>query len=58
MKELKPLVPRHRPPLGIVYSRASEQVDLVRKLRNTSIIAVLVSNCLMTFQWISKRDTG
>jgi len=41
LKELKPLVPRHRPPLGLVYSRASEQVDLIRRLRSPSIVAVV-----------------
>ncbi len=48
VKELKPLVPRHRPPLSIVYSRASEQVDLIRKLRNPSIVTVVsVSESLL-----------
>jgi GntR family transcriptional regulator len=48
VKELKPLVPRHRPPLGIVYSQASEQVNLIRKLPTPSIITVVsVSESLL-----------
>jgi GntR family transcriptional regulator len=48
MKELKPLVPRHRPPLGIVYSQATEQINLIRKLPNPSIVAVVsVSESLL-----------
>jgi len=48
MKELKPLVPRHRSPLGIVYSQATEQINLIRKLPNPSIVAVVsVSESLL-----------
>jgi GntR family transcriptional regulator len=41
VEEMKPLVSRSRPAIGIVYSRASEQVDLIRKLQNPSIVAVV-----------------
>ena len=48
VKELKPLVPRHRPPIGIVYSDGSQQVDMIRKLKNPSIVAVVsVSESLL-----------
>ena len=39
--EIKPLVPRSRPAIGLVYARPTEHVDLVRKLRNPSIVAVV-----------------
>jgi GntR family transcriptional regulator len=38
---MKPLVSPSRPAIGIVYSRASEQLDLIRKLQNPSIVAVV-----------------
>jgi GntR family transcriptional regulator len=41
MERVKPLVSPSRPAIGIVYSRAAEQVDLIRKLRNPSVVAVV-----------------
>jgi len=32
--EIKPFVPRNRPALGVVYARATEHIDLIRKLQN------------------------
>lgn len=40
VEEMKSLVSRSRPAIGIVYSRAIEQVDLIRKLQNPSIVAI------------------
>lgn len=49
MERLKPFVSPSRPAIGIVYSRAAEQVDLIRKLRNPSVVAVVsVSERLLT----------
>jgi hypothetical protein len=46
--EIKPLVPRNRPPIGIVYAQASEHIDLIRKLKDPSIVAVVsVSESLL-----------
>lgn len=46
--EIKPFVPRNRPALGVVYARATEHIDLIRKLQNPSIIAVVsVSESLL-----------
>jgi len=48
VEDIKPLVSPSRPALGIVYSRASEEVDLIRKLQNPSIVAVVsVSESLL-----------
>lgn len=48
VEEMKPLVSRSRPAIGLVYSRAGEQVDLIRKLQNPSIVAVVsVSESLL-----------
>jgi len=48
VEEIKALVSPSRPAIGIVYSRASEEVDLIRKLRNPSIVAVVsVSESLL-----------
>lgn len=48
VEDMKPLVSPSRPAIGIVYSQASEQVDLVRKLQNPSIVAVVsVSESLL-----------
>lgn len=41
VEDLKALVPRHRPAIGIVHSRADEHVGLIRKLQNPSIVAVV-----------------
>jgi hypothetical protein len=38
--DLKPLIPQSRPPVAIAYSRADEQVDLIRNLKSPSIVAV------------------
>ena len=38
---MKPLVQRNRPAIGIVHSRAGEHVDLIRKLQNPSIVAIV-----------------
>lgn len=40
VEDLKPFVPQSRPSIATVYSRADEHVDLIRKLRNPSIVAV------------------
>lgn len=46
--EIKPFVPRNRPALGVVYGRATEHIDLIRKLQNPSIITVVsVSESLL-----------
>ena len=48
VENIKPLVSRSRPAIGIVYSRAAEHVDLIRKLQNPSIVAVVsVSESLL-----------
>ena len=41
LDDMKPLVPRNRPAIGIVHSRADEHVVLIRKLQNPSIVAVV-----------------
>jgi GntR family transcriptional regulator len=46
--EMKPLVPRNRPAIGVVYARATEHIDLIRRLQNPSIVAVVsVSESLL-----------
>ncbi|MGA8089602.1 MAG: GntR family transcriptional regulator [Terracidiphilus sp.] len=46
--DLKMLVPQSRPTIGLVYSQAAEHVDLIRKLKNPSIVAVVsVSESLL-----------
>ena len=40
MDELKPLISQSRPPISVAYSRADEQLDLIRNLKTASIIAV------------------
>lgn len=48
VEDMKPLVPKNRPAIGIVHSRADDQVDLIRRLQNPSIIAVVsVSEILL-----------
>ena len=48
VEEMKPLVSRNRPVIGIVHSRAGDQLDLIRKLQNPSIVAVVsVSESLL-----------
>jgi hypothetical protein len=48
MENVKPLVSATRPAIGIVYSQAAEQVNLIRKLRKPSIVAVVsVSELLL-----------
>jgi DNA-binding transcriptional regulator YhcF (GntR family) len=39
--DLKMLVPQSRPTIGLVYSQAAEHVDLIRKLKSPSIVAVV-----------------
>ena len=41
VEDTKPLVSRDRPAIGIIHSRASEYADLIRKLQNPSIVAVV-----------------
>lgn len=41
LEDMKPLVPRNRPAIGIVHSRAGDHVSLIRKLQNPSIVAVV-----------------
>ncbi len=41
VEDIKPLVPRNRPAIGIVHSRAGEHVDVIRKLQNPSIVAIV-----------------
>jgi DNA-binding transcriptional regulator YhcF (GntR family) len=46
--DLKPLVPQNRPSIGLVYCRAAEHVDLIRKLPNPSVVAIVsVSESLL-----------
>ncbi len=46
--DLKALVPQSRPTIGLVYSQAAEHLDLIRKLENPSIVAVVsVSESLL-----------
>jgi DNA-binding transcriptional regulator YhcF (GntR family) len=46
--ELKQLIPPNRPPIPISYCRADEHVNLIRRLKNPSIIAVVsVSESLL-----------
>ena len=48
VEDMKPLVSRIRPAIGIVHSRAGDQVDLIRKLQDPSIVAVVsVSESLL-----------
>lgn len=48
IEAVKPIVSRSRPAIGIVYSRAGEQVDQIRNLQNPSIVAVVsVSESLL-----------
>jgi GntR family transcriptional regulator len=48
VETMKPFVSRSRPAIGIVYSQVSDQVDLIRKLQNPSIVAVVsVSELLL-----------
>ena len=48
LENVKPFVPVSRPAIGIVYSQATEQVDLIRSLRNPSIVALVsVSELLL-----------
>jgi hypothetical protein len=39
--DLKPLVPQSRPSIGLVYGRATEHIDLIRKLPNPSVVAIV-----------------
>jgi hypothetical protein len=41
IEELKPLIPLHRPAVSITYSRADEQVEIIRNLKEPSIIAAV-----------------
>jgi GntR family transcriptional regulator len=41
MERVKPLVSPSRPVIGIIYSRAVEQINLIRKLRNPSVVALV-----------------
>lgn len=46
--DLRMLVPQSRPTIGLVYGEAVEHVDLIRKLKNPSIVAVVsVSESLL-----------
>jgi GntR family transcriptional regulator len=48
VETMKPFVSRSRPAIGIVYSQVADQVDLIRKLQNPSIVAVVsVSELLL-----------
>lgn len=48
IEEITPMVPRNRPAIGLVYAQATEHIDLIRKLQNPSIIAVVsVSESLL-----------
>ncbi|MGA9673270.1 MAG: GntR family transcriptional regulator [Terracidiphilus sp.] len=45
---IKQLAPRNRPAIGLVYAQATEHIDLIRKLQNPSIVAVVsVSESLL-----------
>ena len=41
LDDLKKLVPQSRPTIGLVYSHAAEHVELIRKLKNPSIVALV-----------------
>lgn len=41
MDDLKKLVPQNRPAIGLVYCQAAEHLELIRKLRKPSIVAVV-----------------
>ncbi len=41
IKEVIPLVPRHRPPIPLTFSAATEYLELIGQLRKPSIIAVV-----------------
>jgi GntR family transcriptional regulator len=48
LENVKPSISVVRPAIGVVYSQAAEQVDLIRKLRKPSIVAVVsVSELLL-----------
>jgi GntR family transcriptional regulator len=48
MESVKPHVPATRPAIGIVYSQAAEELNLLRKLHKPSIVAVVsVSELLL-----------
>lgn len=44
IEEIKPLVPRSRPAIGLVYARPTEHVELVRRLQTPSIVAVVTGS--------------
>ncbi len=41
LREIAPMMPKDRPPIQITYSTAAEQVELVRQLREPSVIAIV-----------------
>ena len=41
LENVEPFVPVSRPAIGIVYSQATEQVDLIGSLRNPSSVALV-----------------
>lgn len=46
--EIQPLVPRNRPAIGLVYAQAAEHINLIRKLHDPSMVAVVsVSESLL-----------
>jgi len=47
IENVKPLVSATRPAIGIIYSQAAEQVNLIRKLRHPSIVAVVSASELI-----------
>lgn len=48
IKEISQLVPRNRPTIGLVYAQGAEHVDLIRRLQNPSVVAVVsVSESLL-----------
>ena len=48
IQEIEPLVPRNRPAVGILFAQPGDHLDLIRKLQNPSIVAVVsVSESLL-----------
>jgi hypothetical protein len=49
IEDVEPLVPKHRPAVSITFSDADEHLELIRNLREPSVIAVVsFSDALLT----------
>jgi hypothetical protein len=49
LADVKPLIPKDRPPVAVTFCAADEHVERIRKLRQPSVIAVVsVSQAFLT----------